>query len=185
MKVIKWALMAFVVLVGVSFLLPSTTHVERSAVIEAPPQQVFSYLNDYRRFNQWSPWYERDPNTQFEFSGPATGVGSRMQWQSDHKQVGSGAQEIVVSEPYRYLKVKLEFGDGEPSEADFTLTQTEGATQVVWAFHMDHGWNPVSRLFGLMMDGWIGPDYEKGLENLKRVVEADSLPAQESGVRAG
>jgi uncharacterized protein YndB with AHSA1/START domain len=178
MKVLKWGLAGIVVLLVVSFLLPSTTRVERSVTIDASPIQVFVYLNDYRHFNQWSPWYERDPNTQFEFSGPATGVGSRMQWQSDHRQVGAGAQEIVESEPARYLKVRLEFGDGAPAYADFRLTPLEAGTQVVWGFQMSHGWNPVSRWFGLMMDRWIGPDYQAGLANLKQVVETDrqSLP---------
>ena len=27
------------------------------------------------------------------------------------------------------------------------------------------------RWMGLMMDGWVGPDYEKGLQNLRKLVE--------------
>jgi len=174
MKILKFLFLVLIGLILVSFLLPSSSLVERSTVIAAPQQQIFSYLNDYRRFNQWSPWYERDLNTQFEFSGPDTGVGSRMQWQSEHEQVGSGGQEIVVSEPYSYLQVQLEFGDGAPTKADFKLSKVGGGTQVVWAFHMEHGWNPISRFFGLMMDGWVGPDYEAGLSNLKKVAEAEA-----------
>lgn len=55
MKVLKWGLAGIVVLLVVSFLLPSTTRVERSVTIDASPIQVFVYLNDYRHFNQWSP----------------------------------------------------------------------------------------------------------------------------------
>ena len=178
MKVIKGIfvfLFLLVVLAAGTLFLPAKTHVQRSVLIQATPQQVFSYLNDYRRFNEWSPWFQRDPNTQFEFSGSETGVGSRMQWSSDHDQVGKGVQTIIVSEPYSYLKVQLEFGGGEPSEADFIVSEAMGGTEVVWAFHMTHGWNPISRVLGLMMDGWVGPDYEMGLANLKRVAEA-SVP---------
>jgi len=31
--------------------------------------------------------------------------------------------------------------------------------------------NPMGRWMGLMMDGWVGPDYETGLSNLKSLVE--------------
>ena len=34
------------------------------------------------------------------------------------------------------------------------------------------GLNPIGRLMGLMMDRWIGGDYEKGLAALKQVCES-------------
>jgi hypothetical protein len=34
------------------------------------------------------------------------------------------------------------------------------------------GGNPVNRWFGLFMDRLVGPDFEAGLGNLKRVAEA-------------
>jgi hypothetical protein len=36
------------------------------------------------------------------------------------------------------------------------------------------GWSPINRYFGLMMDGMMGPDLEKGLTNLKDRVEAEA-----------
>jgi hypothetical protein len=36
---------------------------------------------------------------------------------------------------------------------------------------MKLGRNPVVRLMGFMFDKWIGADYERGLENLKKVGE--------------
>ena len=38
---------------------------------------------------------------------------------------------------------------------------------------MAHGWDLLGRIFGLMMDAMVGPDYEAGLENLKQLAEAD------------
>ena len=32
--------------------------------------------------------------------------------------------------------------------------------------------SPMQRLFGVAMEGMIGPDYEQGLANLKLIVEA-------------
>jgi hypothetical protein len=35
------------------------------------------------------------------------------------------------------------------------------------------GMNPVGRYMGLMMDRWVGGDYERGLLQLKAQVEAE------------
>ena len=75
MKLFRWTL-ATIVAVGLVFvagglLLPSTTHVERSVVIERSPEQVFATLDSFERFNAWSPWAEYDPQARYTFDGPA------------------------------------------------------------------------------------------------------------------
>ena len=57
LKKIMWALIAVVlILVIIGFLLPRQRHVERSVFIDAPPSVVFSQVNGFRYFNDWSPW---------------------------------------------------------------------------------------------------------------------------------
>jgi len=43
---------------------------------------------------------------------------------------------------------------------------------VKWGFATDMGMNPIARWMGLMMDRWVGADYQKGLARLKDLVEA-------------
>src|ERR1700741_2672311 len=95
---------------AVAFLLPRTAHVERSAVIDAPPATVFTVLNGFRQFNQWSPWADIDPQAKTAFEGPATGVGAKMSW-SGNASVGTGSQEILESKPHEFLKLRLTLGD--------------------------------------------------------------------------
>ncbi|MCX8952648.1 hypothetical protein OU790_04290 [Ruegeria sp. NA] len=38
-------------------------------------------------------------------------------------------------------------------------------------FESDLGLNPMSRWMELMMDKWVGGDYERGLNNLKVLIE--------------
>lgn len=176
MKIIKILLgvvVALIVLVAIGgMLLPSEQHVERSVVVEADPAEVFALVNDFREFNKWSPWAEYDPEgTRYEFTGPATGVGSRMSWSSEHPNVGSGAQEIVESQPNTMMRSKLTFdGFDTPSYATFELEPVDGGTRVTWSFdaNMD---NMVGRYMGLMMDDWVGGDYERGLARLKELAE--------------
>ena len=72
----------------IALVLPDHARIERSVVINASPAQVFPHVNGMRAFHDWSPWAKIDPNTQYRFAGPEQGVGSRMDWSSDHVQVG-------------------------------------------------------------------------------------------------
>lgn len=161
-----------VLLIGVAFVLPSTIHVERSAIIKASPEEVFSVVNDLTRFNEWSAWAEMDPDMKYTLDGAPTGVGAKMSWSSD--KVGSGSQVIVESEPFKHIKTKLDFGGSGTAFATFSLAAVEGGTRLVWALDSEVGLNPVERYMGLMMDSWVGKDYERGLAKLKLLVESAS-----------
>lgn len=159
------------VMAAVAFALPKDIAVQRSAVIDAPESDVFPYLNNLRKFNQWSPWAERDPETRYEFSGPNEGKGAKMAWTSDHRDVGSGTQEIVESVPNKLVRVELDFGGKGTATATYELSPAGAGTKVTWGFETDVGNNPLSRWAGLLFDRWIGADYETGLARLKKVVE--------------
>jgi len=176
MKFIRWvlatlALLGLVFIVG-GLLLPSTTHVERSVVIDRAPAQVFATLDSFERFNTWSPWAEYDPQATYTFEGPASGVGARMRWVGN-RAVGSGSQEITASEPHHRIAVSLDF-DGSLAQASYLLAPEGQGTRVTWAFDSAHGLNPFKRWLGLVFDRMIGADYEKGLAKLKAMLEQDA-----------
>lgn len=172
---LKKALTLFGVFAGlliiVGLLLPSHIHVERSILIKAPRSAVFAPINDFRQFIRWSPWADVDPNTKYRFEGPTSGVGARMVWASENPGVGSGSQEIILSQSDQRVKVSLDFGDHGKGIATYTLHDADGGTLITWAFDTDFGYDLVGRYFGLMMDRFVGAEYVKGLENLKQLVE--------------
>lgn len=170
-RVLVGLLVLIVALVAIAFLLPRKVHVERSLVIGAPPATVFTLTNGFRGFNRWSPWFERDPNAAYVYEGPDQGVGARMTWKSDKKDVGSGSQEIVASTPWESVAVHLEFAGEGGADTRFAFAPQENGTKVTWSFDTDLGSNPVARYFGLMFDRFVGPDYEKGLAKLKALAE--------------
>ncbi len=159
------AIVAVLVIVG--FMLPGQVHVERSTTISASPEQIWPLVSDFSRFNEWSPWAKRDPNTKYTYEGGKTGVGAKMSWTSDHPEVGNGSQETLEATAPTHLKNKLDFGADGTAEATFTLAAAEGGTTVTWSLDSDLGMNPIARYFGLMFDSMIGPDYEAGLSSLK------------------
>lgn len=159
------------IIVAASFLLPRHIHVERDAVLKAPPKEVFAYVSDFKAFNQWSPWARIDPATQYSFEGSSHGPGARMKWVSEHPNVGTGQQEILEMVEPELVKVALEFDGQGQATAFYRLTPEAAGTRLVWGFDTDLGNNPLARYFGLFFDEMIGADYEKGLSNLKALVE--------------
>jgi len=122
---------------------------------------------------EWSPWVALDPNIVQRFSGPRAGVGNRMEWSSEDPRVGAGSQEITRSVPDQRVETELDFGDMGTATAWIALAPQGTDTQVTWGLIADMGNTPIGRYVGLMMDRWVGADYEKGLTRLKSIVEAE------------
>lgn len=176
MKVLKWLVILIVAtaagLVGVGFFLPDHAHVERSIVIDRPPATVFTVLDGFRRFNDWSPWANLDPKTITTYEGPSIGVGAKMSWASEDPNVGSGSQEILEAESPSFIKVRLIFADFDSDNvATYRLAPEGTGTKLTWAYDSDFRGDLMGRWFGRMLDSMLGPDYEKGLAKLKTIVE--------------
>jgi len=179
-KILYFIVIIIVLFVCVGFFLPRNVHVERSTRIDRPIATVFTLVNGYSTFNNWSPWAERDPSAVFETTGPASGVGAHMEWDGDPRLSGKGTQEIIESVPFSLVRTRLEFDQQGEANAYFALNEVPGGTQITWGFDSDltAGQSLITgllaRYFGLLFDRWIGGDYETGLANLKTF--AESLP---------
>lgn len=162
-----------VLLLVVSLFLPRRYRVERRVSIQAPPEKIFPYLNQLKRWVEWTAWTkEKDPTLEYAYSGPDQGVGSVQSWTA---QSGSGSLTLTASDPKTGIRFDLQFEGGRwHSTGAITLTPEGSATTVIWANEGDLGWNPVGRYFGLLMDKMMGPDFATGLAKLKQLAEAPS-----------
>ena len=170
-RVIIGLVTLIVLIVVIGFLLPRQVHVERSVVINAPQAQLFEALNGFKRFNEFSPWAALDPNTQYTYEGPESGVGAKMSWVSSDPDLGSGTNEIVEFEGARPHPHASSISAASWRKQPSRSRPADGATRVTWGFDGDLGNNPIMRFVGLMFDKWIGGDYEKGLARMKQVME--------------
>lgn len=149
---------------------PDSFRVQRTASINAPPDRIFPYISDFKRWTAWSP-YERDPEMKRTYGGSENGKGAVYEWDGN-KNVGKGRTEIVEATPDKIL-IKLDFI--KPFEAhnmaEFTLEPKGGQTVVTWAIY---GPSPyMSKLMGTFidMDNMIGKEFDAGLAKLKSIVE--------------
>jgi uncharacterized protein YndB with AHSA1/START domain len=182
MKILKGLLVVVVALVAlflvIGLFLPKNAHVERSIATTASPDAVYGIVSGFRRFNEWSPWAGLDPQARYTFSGPATGVGARMEWSSDKPEVGSGSQEITAVEPGRSVTMRLDFAGQSSATSTMVIEPAAGGSLVRWSFDTSYESNFAMRYLGLLFDGMIGADYEKGLSRLKSLAEdASAAPA--------
>jgi len=151
---------------------PDTFRVQRAASIKAPPEKVFALLNDFQRWEAWSPWEKKDPAMRRTFSVVTSGKGAQYAWEGN-KEVGQGRMEIAESVPPSKVAIKLDFV--KPFEAhnavEFTLEPKGEATNVTWAMQGDTPLSREDRPRVPDMDKMVGKDFEAGLANLKTLAE--------------
>ena len=151
---------------------PDTFRIERSAVINAPAERIFSVLSDFRQWGGWSPWETKDPDMKRNYSGAERGKGAVYGWEGD-KNVGTGRMEILEANAPSKLAIKLDFF--KPFEAhntaEFTMLPQGNATNVHWVMHGPAPFmSKVMQVF-MSFDKMIGKDFEAGLANLKQLTE--------------
>ncbi len=146
----------------------------RSTSITAPPERIHALVNDFHEWPKWSPWEGHDPQMARHYSGAGSGVGAVYAWKGN-RHAGEGRMEMLESGA-DHLAVDLDFS--APMRAhnriDFTLTPVGTGTEVEWAMT-----GPQNFVMGLMsrfwsMDKMLGPDFERGLAQLKAAAESSS-----------
>ena len=181
MKILRGLFVGVVALVALFFVvamfLPQSAHVERSINTTATPATVYGLVNGFKRFNEWSPWARLDPDTRYTYGGPDTGVGARMEWSSESPDVGKGSQEVIAVEPDRSVTQTLDLGMGNPTTSTLLLTPEASGTRITWTLDVDLAGSLVGRYFGLVLDRMVGPDYERGLAQLKALAESTTPAA--------
>lgn len=175
MKGLKWILVGLGALLllfaAVGLALPSQFRVERSVTIAAPAEKVYLLIASPAEWKRWSVWNQRDPKMQMEYSGPSAGVGARWSWRSETE--GNGAMEFTEAVAGERLAYRLSFPDmGMQSTGQLRIEPAGNGVRVSWSNEGQMNANPVNRWFGLFMDRLVGPDFEAGLNNLKRLAEA-------------
>ena len=170
LKVLKYLVGLVVLLVAVAFLLPSTYSAERSMTINAPAEKVFPLIANQKEWKRWSVWNQRDPNMAMTYFGPEGATGSKWSWKS--KSEGNGGMEWSAVEANKRVGYILTMEGMTPATGDRLVTAEGSGSKVTWNMNGDAGMNPMFRWFGLFMDKMVGPDFDAGLKNLKKLAEA-------------
>ena len=161
------------VFVSVVAMQPAGFRIVRSATIAAPAPAVFAQVNDFHKWEAWSPWAKIDPAMKQAYAGAPAGTGAVYTWAGNH-EVGEGRMTVTESRPGEFIQIKLEFGKpfAATNTAEFTFKAEGDRTAVTWS--MTGRNNFVGKMICLFMDmdKMVGGQFEKGLAQIKSVVEA-------------
>jgi effector-binding domain-containing protein len=160
-----------VLILIVTFFLPSKVHVERKSLIKGSSEVVYGLINNVKEWEKWSPWHRIDPKMKIEYGNITEGKGAFYAWTSEHKDVGNGKMTISDARPSEYLKTQMDFMENGKADGEFFLQPAENGTEVKWTMDSDMGMNPIAKIVGLFLDKWVGSDYEKGLHYLDSVAQ--------------
>jgi len=173
-RIILGVVLFVAVFAAVAAVQPDDFRVTRTEEISAPVSTVFEQVNDFHKWQEWSPWARLDPNAKTTFSGAPAGEGAIFDWSGNDK-VGEGRLTLTRSVPDELVRINLNFVrpmEGR-STAEFAFVPVGDNTDVTWTMfgRNDSFVAKVICLF-MNMDKTIGGDFEKGLDNLKMMAEA-------------
>ena len=173
---LRWILIGLAAVVAgflvVVALQPSEFHVERTAKVAAPAPEVFEQVNDFHKWEAWSPWAKLDPDAKMTFEGPPSGTGTIMAW-SGNEKVGEGKMTLTESRPNEFVKVKVEMVkpmEGS-STSEFAFKPDGDQTSVTWSMSAHH--NFLQKAMCLIMNGkkMMTEAMEEGLGNMSSALK--------------
>lgn len=159
MRLIKLALISVVVLFlviwGLSLLIPSEVRISRAINIAAPPDSVLHRLTN---LEQWPSWNELLLHQTRVSATPTS-------YQSDQLTIR------LISRDSGRLQTTWQQQQGRELASGITW-QTEGDVTVVqWYFDFKLNWYPWEKFGSIVFDKQLGPPMEKSLGNLKKLME--------------
>ncbi|NOU19377.1 MAG: hypothetical protein HOO91_17615 [Bacteroidales bacterium] len=173
MKVLKWFLyivlgVVTLLLVAAAFL-PNKKVLKNSIVVNSYPRPIYGLVNSLKNWEKWSPFSEEDTAMVSEYSGPEYGVGAHQSWKS--KKSGNGSMTILGSIFEKKVVYDLDLDYGGKDSSLFILERIPEGTKVTWETRITKAGYPMGRLMWFVAEGMMNKTFNKGLENLKKVVE--------------
>lgn len=146
--------------------------VSKSIVIDAPVEEVFDFIRDFKTWPEWSPWMVAEPDCSLTYDSGGKGY----RWEGDI--IGSGGMNIVGEDRPGRIDYDLQFIKPWKSRADvsFQFRSVEGGVEVTWT--MDSALPFFMFFMKNTMIAVIGMDYQRGLLRLKARIETGSVPSK-------
>jgi Polyketide cyclase / dehydrase and lipid transport len=169
------AALAVIVIGFVAFVAtrPSEYRVARTVTMAVPASAAFAQVSDFHRWGAWNPWAKIDPAMKQTYEGAPAGPGAVYTW-AGNTQVGAGRMTMTESRPNELVRINLEFLKpfAATSIAEFTFRPEGDRTAVTWS--MVGQANFIAKIVHLFvdMDTMIGGNFERGLADMKSIVEA-------------
>jgi hypothetical protein len=146
--------------------------IEKSIDINKSSKLVYEYLKMTKNQDNFSVWNMTDPDMKKKYNGTDGTIGFIYSWDSTNKNVGAGEQEITSMDEGKSIEYAIRFFRPMQNTAKSgfkIIIKGEEISTVEWIFDSPSKF-PMS-LFSPIFKKMLGKDLEKGLINLKRILE--------------
>lgn len=173
-KIVFWILLFIALALLIGLFLPTEFSVKRSAMIAQPRDTVFQYVKLLKNQELYGIWWKADPKMKKSYSGTDGQPGFIAAWKSEDENVGAGQQKIVAIQEGTRIDLELKFIEPfESTNQAFMSTQEidNQHTRVCWSISGEMPYPGNLMMLFIDMENALGKDLEKGLKNLKKLLE--------------
>jgi hypothetical protein len=155
-----------------------TYTVQRSIRVQAPPSRVYGEIADFHNWTHWSPWEGVDPDLERTYSGARSGTGAVYSW-SGNRKAGRGRMTVLDATEPEKVDIDLVFEKPFKARNDTSFTIEPAGPEVLVTWSMTGSRTLATKVMGIFksMDDFIGPDFERGLAQLKATAEGAPAPS--------
>jgi len=154
--------------------LPNHRHIDKAKVYSAPVRQIYDVLNGYRTYPSWpSPLRAFDSKVRFDFQGPESGSGAKLNWTgSADAKLGNGAF-TVIPDPVQDKQVRWAVdnnwkGEGKTLTWDLEPAENGKTVKVTLGYDVEYGWDLLARYSGLYVGGEPATLVQLHLDDLEK-----------------
>ena len=147
--------------------------ISRTVVINTPKEDVYNLIRQLKKQPSWMPWMEEDYKGTLKFNGEDGKQDAILYWKSKNRFY-EGTQKIVKLNQGRIMETRVLVL--KPAKMIFLEYKglkglDENKTKMVWGVR--GGLNFPFSVIALIqpVDKMYGADLEKGLKNLKNILE--------------
>ncbi len=173
MKVLRWILLTLLGLVAfiliIALFLPKEVKIISETEINLPVNKVFYSQATFYDRGEWDPWVREDTSVIINITNVQAYVGSEYSWTSGNSGAGKIVIDSIVSNEYISYTLSFE-GMKQTPKVWNQFIDRDGKTFLTWGFSQ-HASYPAGRIFMFFMKGKLQSDYDRGLSNLKILLE--------------
>lgn len=161
MRLIKLAIISavvlFVIVLGITSLIPSHVRISRAVNIEASQDSIATLVSVINDWQSWNELVKQIPPSKIQY---------RVQ------QLNTDSLSIKVTHATAdTVKTVWKSYSGKEIAGVFTFSKAGNATIVQWYFDFYQRWYPWEKFASINFDKQWGPQMEKSLDNLKNMLE--------------
>ncbi|TYB79541.1 SRPBCC family protein [Bizionia myxarmorum] len=176
MKTFKYILFFLLILIiGASIYIavqPNDFNVTRTRTVAAPAQVVYNRVIDFKNWESWSPWIDKDSETKIELVDSTSNLNGTYSWTNGESM---GLIKTINRVPYQTIEQEFQYNKFEVAKMQWEFIQNDtNETEVSWTMSSEN-LSFYEKGYALLNGGhdkMIGPDFERGLEKLTSEVLA-------------